>query len=288
MTIEASGFESINQELRLLPEQNLRLNATLAPKSLHEKIIVVASQLAVKGGEDVLGHTEIGALPITARDALQLARFTPGVSFLTTSGTSFSRGLGQKMTINGARPESNRFVLDGADFGTADRVSPAGATGTVLGLDTISTFQVATSNTSATYGRTSGALVLLSTRSGTNNYHGTAFATLRNSLLDARNFFDGPSVAPAERNQFGWFLGGPLRRSRTFFYGGGKVFSIAFPQLKSCKYRTVPLVKAICQVHRIPVHWCNSQCRMLREFSLRVTRRSPAGALATALGSRPE
>jgi len=110
------------------------------------------------------------------------------------------------------------FLLDGADMETRNNVSPAGASGLMLGVDAIQEFRVSTSSFSAEFGRNSGGVVSAVTKSGTNGFHGTAFEFLRNSDLDARNFLIGGSPA-FKRNQFGGTLGGPILKDKSFFFG---------------------------------------------------------------------
>src|ERR1700676_3475277 len=88
-----------------------------------------------------------------------------------------------------------------------------------LGVDAIQEFSVLTSNFSAQYGRTSGGVISAVTKSGTNQFHGSAYEFLRNSALDARNFFDGPVIPPLRRNQFGGSAGGPIQKDKTFIFG---------------------------------------------------------------------
>src|SRR6202043_2289773 len=88
-----------------------------------------------------------------------------------------------------------------------------------LGVDAIQEFSVLTSNYSAEYGRTSGGVVNAVTRSGSNQFHGGAYEFLRNSALDARNFFDGSTIPPFKRNQFGASAGGPIQKDETFIFG---------------------------------------------------------------------
>ncbi len=96
--------------------------------------------------------------------------------------------------------------------------APGSVLGGNLGVDAIQEFSVLTSNYSAEYGKTSGGVVNAITRSGTNAFHGSVYEFLRNSALDARNFFDGPQKPPFRRNQFGGSIGGPIFKSRTFFF----------------------------------------------------------------------
>src|SRR5437762_9720354 len=118
------------------------------------------------------------------------------------------------MTISGGRPTQNSYRLDGALVNDYSNAGPGSVLGQNLGVDAIQEFSVLTSNYSAEYGKTSGGVVNAVTRSGTNSFHGSAYEFLRNSALDARNFFDGPTIPPFKRNQFGGAIGGPVIKSR--------------------------------------------------------------------------
>jgi hypothetical protein len=163
----------------------------------------------------VVGEREIQALPLNGRNYLQLA--TLG------GGTSPSQRTQERNTFvaNGARPIQNSYLLDGIDnknkimgfdAATAQSVEPV--------IDAISEFKVHTSNFSAEFGQSAGAVVNATIKSGTNNLHGSLFEFLRNSYFDAQPYFQPPGgAAPALiQNQFGATLGGPVIKNRTFFF----------------------------------------------------------------------
>src|ERR1019366_10425408 len=97
--------------------------------------------------------------------------------------------------------------------------TPGSAAGVMLGVEAVREFQVLTSDYKADLGGTSGGVVNMITKSGTNNLHGSAYEFLRNSDLDARNFFDIPTKPAFKRNQFGGSIGGPIKKDKTFFFG---------------------------------------------------------------------
>jgi len=125
-----------------------------------------------------------------------------------------------KISINGARPEHNSFLLDGTDINNVYNKTPGSAAGVLLGVEAVLEFQVLTNAYSAEFGRSAGGVFNAVTRSGANGYTGSLFEFHRNSALDARNFFDPPSAPKPDftRHQFGAVLGGPIRRDRTFFF----------------------------------------------------------------------
>jgi outer membrane receptor protein involved in Fe transport len=170
--------------------------------------------------------TTVRELPLNGRSWTDLAALQPGVSTIQTQ-PSFAtgadrgnRGFGQQLTISGARPQQNNYRLDGISLNDYANGAPGSVLGGNMGVDAIQEFSVLTSNYSAEYGKTSGGVVNAITRSGTDAFHGSAYEFLRNSALDARNFFEDPTQPKAEfrRNQFGGTIGGPIVKNRTFFF----------------------------------------------------------------------
>src|SRR5437762_1657372 len=185
-----------------------------------------AVQLATSDISAVVNATTVRELPLNGRSWTDLATLQPGVDAIHTqpdfaAGTDRgNRGFGQQLTISGARPQQNNYRLDGVSLNDYANGAPGSVLGGNLGVDAIQEFSVLTSNYSAEYGKTSGGVVNAVTRSGTNRFHGSAYEFLRNSALDARNFFEDPTApkAPFKRNQFGGAVGGPIIQNRTFFF----------------------------------------------------------------------
>jgi hypothetical protein len=170
--------------------------------------------------------TTVRELPLNGRSWTDLAALQPGVdtiqtqpSFATGSDRG-NRGFGQQLTISGARPQQNNYRLDGVSLNDYANGAPGSVLGGNLGVDAIQEFSVLTSNYSAEYGKTSGGVVNAITRSGTNKFHGSVYEFLRNSALDAKNFFEagGAPKASFKRNQFGGAIGGPIVTNHTFFF----------------------------------------------------------------------
>ena len=162
-------------------------------------------------------------LPLNGRSFDQLALLQPGVIAMGggTVNNSFLYGTGRRFSVAGGRSDTNGFLLDGTDINDHSNSTPGGAGGTNMGVDTIGEFKILTNAFSAEYGRAAGAITSAVTRSGTNEFHGSAFEFIRNSRLDARNFFDaGSSPPPFKRNQFGGVWGGPIQKDKTFFFTG--------------------------------------------------------------------
>jgi hypothetical protein len=164
-------------------------------------------------------------LPLNGRSWTDLANLQPGVAGIETQANFAqgadrgNRGFGAQVTISGARPQQNNYRIDGVSVNDYSNGPPGSVMGGTLGVDAIQEFSVLTSNFSAEYGKSSGGVVNAISRSGTNAFHGSAYEFIRNSVLDARNFFDGPLIPPFKRNQFGAAAGGPIRKDNTFIFG---------------------------------------------------------------------
>jgi hypothetical protein len=155
--------------------------------------------------------------PLNGRDWTQLAALEAGVTGVQTGGAQAQRGFGAAISVSGARPDQNNYRLDGISINDYSNGAPGSVLGSNLGVDAVEQFSVLGSNYPAGYGRTSGGVINAVTRSGTNAFHGDVYEFLRNSALDARNFFDA-KIPPFKRNQFGGSAGGPIQKGRTFFF----------------------------------------------------------------------
>ena len=171
-------------------------------------------------GSNVIGNVvtgrELVELPLNGRNFTQLGLLQPGVAPMTAGLAEAGGSLraGQAYAVNGQRPESNNYLLDGVT--NVNRVDGGYALKTPV--DAIQEFRILTETAPAEYGGTSGATTTVVTRSGSNQLHGTVYEFLRNDKLDARNFF-ASSVEPLKQNQFGATVGGPMRRNKDFFFG---------------------------------------------------------------------
>ena len=210
----AAGSERVlNVVLRAgNPDQVVR---TEAPPSQ------VSSASPAVGG--TVGASTVRDTPINGRDWAQLATLQAGVTGVqngsATGGGNTDRGFGAAVSISGSRPDQNSYRLDGISINDYANGAPGSVLGDNLGIDAVEQVSVLGSNYPADYGRTSGGVINVVTRSGKNAFHGSLYEFLRNSTLDARNFFD-PSVIPAfKRNQFGGSAGAPIKKDLTFIFG---------------------------------------------------------------------
>ena len=230
MQAEAHGFKTvIKPGIVLHVQQVAEINFQLAVGSVSELVTVRGGaplvQLATSSVGAVVNSTTVRELPLNGRDWTQLATLQPGVVAMgsvqaTVAGFGRgNRGYGTQLSITGGRPQQNNYRLDGISENDYVNSGPSSVIGIALGVDAIQEFSVLTTNYSAEYGMTSGGVINAITRSGTNQFHGDAYEFLRNSSLDARNFFDRGTIPPFRRNQFGASAGGPIRKDNTFFFG---------------------------------------------------------------------
>src|ERR1700686_3321722 len=223
ITTAAQGFASaVLTGLTLTVGAQEVLNLTLQVGHVNERVQVTAEvstvQLASSSISAGVDSTTIREFPLNGRSWTDLAILQPGVSRIETQKIqNENRGFGSQLSISGARPQQNNYRLDGVSLNDYSNGGPGSVLGGNLGVDAIQEFSVLTSNYPAEYGKSSGRVVNAVTRPGTNEFHGSVYEFLRNSALDARNFFDS-SIPPFKRNQFGASAGGPIRKDRTFFF----------------------------------------------------------------------
>jgi Carboxypeptidase regulatory-like domain/TonB dependent receptor len=161
--------------------------------------------------------------PLNGRDWAALATLQAGVSSVqngsATGGGNTDRGFGAAVSVSGSRPDQNSYRLDGISINDYANGAPGSVLGDNLGIDAVEQVSVLGSNYPSEYGRTSGGVINVVTRAGKDAFHGSIYEFLRNSALDARNFFDGPVIPPFKRNQFGGSGGLPIIKGRTFIFG---------------------------------------------------------------------
>ena len=229
LTFKAPGFKTeIRTNIPLTVGATQVIDLAMQVGAAVEKIEVSTEAPAVQTTSSdisaVVNATTVRELPLNGRSWTDLAELQPGVSTIQTQPTFAAgtdrgnRGFGQQLSISGARPQQNNYRLDGVSLNDYANGAPGSVLGGNLGVDAIQEFSVLTSNYSAEYGKTSGGVVNAITRSGTNEVHGSVYEFLRNSRLDAKNFFDVGNIPPFKRNQFGGAIGGPVIKNHTFFF----------------------------------------------------------------------
>ena len=229
-TVTAPGFSTeVRSGITLTVGAQQLLNITMQVGQATQTVQVTGEAPAVQLANSTIGgvvsQTAVVELPLNGRDWTSLATLQPGVISIgsiqanTASKDRANRGYGVQMTISGSRPQENNYRIDGISVNDYTNGGPGSVEGSTLGVDAVQEFSVLTSNYSAEYGRTAGGVVNAITKSGTNSFHGDAYEFLRNSALDARNYFDPANIPPFRRNQFGGALAGPIRKDHTFFFG---------------------------------------------------------------------
>ena len=229
LRVESAGFQTVEQkDVRLQVDESRELDFTLAPASVSEKVEVSAAEVAVETTNATLGQVitseQVADLPLNGRNFVQLATLTPGTtsstnpnSFFTSAASSEAATRGSfSLSSGGSREQETDWLLDGNDNNQLDE----GGIAIFSSIDGIQEFKVLTYNYSAEYGERAGPTVLVTTKSGTNQLHGSLFEFFRNTSLDAKTFdFGNPS--PKQKfnlNQFGGSLGGPIQKDKTFFF----------------------------------------------------------------------
>src|SRR5262245_50625157 len=240
LSVQFSGFSRfVRSGLVLQVDQNPRIDVHLQVGSPTENVLVTAQTPLLQSEQSSVGavvdRQKIVDLPLNGRNFVQLATLMPGVN---TGDRTDGLGPGGSISIAGARPEQNSFLLDGTinsdQFNNLLNFRPS--------IDIIQEFKIQTSNYSAEFGKGAGGQINLVTKSGTNDFHGTAYEFNRNNAVQARNLFDlnpafqnksGKIIAPPfNQNQFGFTIGGPVMlpkyqgKNKTFFFGGYEGFRL--------------------------------------------------------------
>jgi len=219
LTVNATGFAPFSASpIRIDIGQVVKYPVALQLAGAHAEVNVAGQTVMVDTSQtigDVVLADQAADLPLNGRDLTQLGLLQPGVAPMT-AGLAEAGGLarsGQAFAVNGQRPESNNYLLDGAS--NVDSVN--GGYAIRIPVDAVSEFRILTLNAPAEYGNTSGATTSVVTKSGANAFHGDVYEFFRNNALDARNFF-AATTEPLHRNQYGATLGGPLRKDKDFFF----------------------------------------------------------------------
>jgi hypothetical protein len=231
LTVTATGFQTLTQKgVTLTVGGQQALNITLKVGSLSQTVEVNAAipniQTTTSTVSSTVDSTTMRELPLNGRDWTSLATLEPGVSSIPNQvGTGFSankgnRGFGNQLSNDGHRANENTYRVNGISINDYSNGSPGGASGLNLGVDGIQEFSVLTSNYTAEYGRTSGAVINAISKSGVNEFHGTAFLFDRDKVFDAKNYFDPAGPIPSFRRvQFGGSGGTAIVKDKTFIYG---------------------------------------------------------------------
>lgn len=224
---EHPGFRAELRNMTLVVGQEAVVNFALQVGAIEQTVEVTAEAPLVNTTSGTLGslvgEKQVSNLPLNGRNYVDLTLLQPGVVQHRQNSIS-ALGPGTWFSANGAPPRSNWYMLDGAPIGNAWGGTTSSANSATLGIEGIREWRVVTNSFGAEYGMRIGGQMTIVSKGGTNNFHGSAFEFLRNSALDARNFFDYQTVAsnrrlPSfKRNQFGASFGGPIKKDKVFFF----------------------------------------------------------------------
>lgn len=224
--VEAQGFQTTEQkDVRLQVDEQREIDFSLNPASVTQNVEVSATEVAVETTNPTLGQVitseEVADLPLNGRNFVQLATLTPGTTQSTNPASFFASAASSEaatrgsfsLSVGGSREQSTDWLLDGNDNNQLDE----GGIAIFSQIDGIQEFKVLTYNYSAEYGERAGPTVLVTTKSGSNQFHGTAFEFFRNTNLDAKTPFVNEATK-FDLNQYGGSFGGPIRKDKTFFF----------------------------------------------------------------------
>ncbi len=228
--VDSSGFQSAeSKDLHLQVQQARELDFKLEPASVTTTVQVAGDAIAIETANPSLGQVitgqQVSQLPLNGRDFVQLATLTAGATAETNPNSFFTQGSDSEvaargsfsLSVGGSRPNSTDWLLDGVD----NNELTAGGIGVFSSIDDIAEFKVLTYTYSAEFGTRAGPTVLVTSKSGTNELHGTLYEFVRNTDLDAKGDFD-TSTPKFNLNQFGGSVGGPIRRNKLFFFADGE------------------------------------------------------------------
>jgi hypothetical protein len=228
--VDAGGFQSTEtKDLQLQVDEARELDFTLTPATVVTTVTVAGNAVAIETTNPSLGQVitseQVANLPLNGRDFVQLATLTAGATAETNPGSFFTSAPASEvaargsysLSVGGSRPNSTDWLLDGVD----NNELTAGGIGIFSSIDDIQEFKVLTYTYSAEFGTRAGPTVLVTTKSGTNNFHGTLYEFVRNTDLNARSDF-ATTTPKFNLNQFGGSVGGPVRRNKTFFFVDGE------------------------------------------------------------------
>jgi len=223
---EVSGFQPAEAtNVRLQVDEQREIDFKLSPATVQQNVEVSATPVAVETSDPTLGQVitsqQVAELPLNGRDFVQLATLTPGTTQETNPNSFFNGGPSSEvsargsfsLSVGGSRANSTDWLLDGND----NNELTGGGIAILPSLDDIQEFKVLTYNYSAEWGTRAGPTVLVTTKSGTNQLHGSLFEYFRNTDLDSRSYF-ASYTEQFNLNQFGGSVGGPIRKDKTFFF----------------------------------------------------------------------
>ena len=227
VSAEAPGFRMyVIESLSLATQQNATLNITLDVGAVTERVQVTATGPLLEASSATLStvveNKKIVDLPLNNRNVYSLLRLVPGITPSTPNAESDFFTSTIRFSINGGKESLNDIQLDGVTAMVQSDIQGIYGASAIPSVEGIQEFRVQTNSYTAEYGRSGGGQVTMLTKSGTNDFHGSAFEFLRNSAMDAKPFFlnrSGGRKQAFQQHQFGGSIGGPIKKDKTFFFG---------------------------------------------------------------------
>jgi hypothetical protein len=272
--VQATGFSTaVSTPITLNVAQNAVLNFKLEVGSTSQSITVDGSGLSINTSDasvsTVVDRKFVENMPLNGRSFQDLISMTPGIVTVNPQSGGAVQGVGD-FSVNGQRTQSNYYTVDGvsanlgsgnttgygqiASSGSISASTALGTTQSLVSVDALQEFKVSSSTYSAEYGRTPGGQFSFSTRSGTNDLHGTAFDYLRNDFFDANDWFNkrnGLKKTALRQNDFGGTLGGPIfvpqlydGKNKSFFFGSYEGLRLTQPTAATTQYVPAPAVRS--------------------------------------------
>ena len=229
ITAAKDGFQTqVKRGVTLAVGQQSTVDFTLSVGEVKETVTVMEAPspvaLTTQETSGLVNERQVKELPLNGRSYDGLIALNPGIVNYSSQrsggvGTSNS-AVGNMFAVTGHRPQDNLFLLNGIEYTSASLINltPGGTSGQLLGVEAVREFNVVSDTYGAEYGKRPGGQVSIVTGAGSNQLHGSVYEFLRNSDLDARNFFDQGGIPQFQRNVFGASLGGPIRKDKTFFF----------------------------------------------------------------------
>ena len=232
ITASLAGFQTaVRSGIVLTIGREAVVNFALKVGEVTEKVTVTGEAPLVETTSGSLGdlvdERSATELPLNGRDLTDLLTLQAGTVSVSTATTGSRSGYSQRVSVSGARPMDNAILMDGTETKSIDGGVPAGVSGSFVGAESVQEFKIERNSYSAQYGGAAGGVINVVSKGGTNNFHGSVYEFVRNDNLDAANFrdasvvdasgrFAGKAKPEFKRNQFGFSLGGPIIKNKTF------------------------------------------------------------------------
>src|SRR5881409_2247800 len=247
ITTAMPGFkQDVRRGINLVVGQQAVVNLTLEVGAAAEQVTVTEEaplvNTTLSSTSGLITEQQIKELPLNRRSFDRLLELNAGVVNNTSNMAGGAGGAFPAFSVAGHRQETNRFLLNGVDWvggnATGQFITPSGASSQLLGIDAVREYNVLEHTYGAEYGKRAGGQVSIVTSSGTNDWHGNVFEYMRNSALDAKNYFE-LDKGPFKRHQFGGTIGGPLKKDKLFAFGNYEGFQQRLAQSTRTSYPNV-------------------------------------------------